>query len=164
MSENWKPVENYPDYLVSDSGRICSLRTGLIKACENSRGYMLVHLDGKINRLHRVVAKAFIPNPEGKEMVNHKDGDPKNNKAENLEWNTNSENQTHRYSELNKANKRRPVAKMKDGLVVDIYDSISECERAERLAKDSLRDLIRKNVCRRGFYYKYVEDLENANY
>ena len=163
MSENWKPVENYPDYLVSDSGRICSLRTGLIKACENSRGYMLVSLDGKVQRLHRVVAKAFIPNPNKKEMVNHKDGNPKNNKAENLEWNTNGENQKHRYSELKKSNKRKAVAKTKNGLIVDIYDSIRDCERAERLPEDSLRDIIRKNVLRHGFYFKYVEDLESES-
>lgn len=161
LSENWKQIDGFDGYLVSDHGRICSLKTGLLKPCENSRGYMLVALNGKTKRLHRLVASAFIPNPENKPQVNHIDGDPKNNSVENLEWNTNGENQIHRYEELKKDNKPKSVAKLKDGNIVDVYDSMSECERLEKLPKDSLRDLIRSQRKNKGFYYQFVKDVKN---
>lgn len=163
MSESWKQIENYPDYLVSDNGRICSLKTGLLRPRENSRGYMLVNLAGDSKRIHRLVAKAFIPNPENKNQVNHKDGDPKNNNVENLEWSTNGENQIHRYSTLKKDNKKKAIVKIKDGKVIKIYQSLRDCERAENFSKDSLRDLIRRNICIGGFFYKYEKDMKSEN-
>jgi hypothetical protein len=56
----------------------------------------------KVEYLHRLVAKYFIPNPENKPCVNHIDGNKKNNKASNLEWATYSENHRHAYSVLNR--------------------------------------------------------------
>lgn len=162
MSEEWKQIEGFSDYLVSDHGRICSLKSGLLKPHENSRGYMLVTLNGETRRLHRIVASAFVPNPDNKEMVNHKDGDPMNNKAENLEWNTNGENQRHRYSVLNKDNCKKQVEKLSGKKVIRTYESVRECERLEGISKDGLRDLIRKQKSRNGFLYRY-KDLKNDN-
>lgn len=69
----------------------------------NKKGYLSVPLspDRVTHRVHRLVATAFIPNDENKPQVNHKDGNKDNNKVENLEWSTNSENQQHRYVALN---------------------------------------------------------------
>lgn len=155
LSESWKQIDGYPDYLVSDNGRICSLKSGLLKPRENSRGYMIVDIGGDTKRLHRVVAKAFIPNPEEKETVNHKDGNPLNNVAGNLEWCTNSENQRHSLDVLHNSPRKKPVQKCdKNGNVVKEYGSMSEVEKAEGMAKDSLRDVIRRGSCVLGFYYR----------
>ena len=89
---NWKEIENTNGrYLVSDDGRVFSvLSNRIIKQQLNNTGYYRVELNinGVVKRLlvHRIVAKAFIPNPNNYEYVNHKDENHKNNHVDNLEW------------------------------------------------------------------------------
>jgi hypothetical protein len=92
-------VDGFPMYKVCSSGRVYSVkRSKWLKPQNRGGGYMYVDL-GKENprRVHRLVAQAFIPNPDGKPHVNHIDGNKQNNKVENLEWCTRSENTIHAY-------------------------------------------------------------------
>ena len=101
MQEEWANINGYEGlYLISNIGKVLSLTTKKIRITNlNKRGYEQVSLcrDGKIqtHRIHRLVAIAFIPNPERKEQVNHIDGVKTNNCVTNLEWNTNQENKIH---------------------------------------------------------------------
>lgn len=97
--EIWKDIPEYEGlYQVSNEGRI--RRNGQTrKLHKDYRGYLTVslskHSKMKYYKVHRLVALAFIPNPEGKRTVNHKDGNKENNRLENLEWATHSENIIH---------------------------------------------------------------------
>lgn len=104
--EIWKDIEGYEGlYQVSNFGRVKSLnkyhhkREQILKPNLKSDGYYETSLSKnskpKWVRTHRLVAQAFIPNPENKPQINHKDGNKLNNCIENLEWVTNKENIDH---------------------------------------------------------------------
>lgn len=136
--EIWKPVENYETYYqVSSHGRVRSLNklinTGIKHSEQRLRkgkvlkpnlkrsGYLSVDLskDNKVKTtlMHRIVATAFIPNYDNKPQVNHKNGNKTDNRADNLEWATRSENQTHRFQALGQIGKRKPVKCLQTGEV-----------------------------------------------
>lgn len=110
MEEIWKDIEGYEGiYMVSNLGRIKSLPRScpglnankeiILKQSEDKNGYLLVglHKNGKSKtvRVSRIVAKAFIPNPNEYPEVNHKDENHQNNRVDNLEWCTTQYNLTY---------------------------------------------------------------------
>lgn len=111
MSDAWKPVIGFEGlYEVAWCGAIRNARTGRwLTPCVKDDGYTTVKLykdnKGYQKSVHRVVAEAYIPNPENKPQVNHKDLNKKNNEVPNLEWVTQAENQSHAIR--NGANKTR---------------------------------------------------------
>ena len=92
------PVKGFPRYTVDESGVITNIQTGkTVRGRVNNNGYRIVELfyeTGKSKQLllHRIVAEAFIPNPEGFPIINHKDENPGNNHVSNLEWCTDKYN------------------------------------------------------------------------
>ena len=97
--EHLKQIEGYPDYYVSDQGNVYSNKSGVMKKLKpiiKNSEYLAINLSNKVNftqiGIHRLVAQAFIPNPDNKPCVNHKDGDKQNNNVNNLEWVTHKEN------------------------------------------------------------------------
>ena len=100
--ETWKTIENFPDYLISNKGRIKSKNRNNLISTRVHAGYYDCRIkdqDGnkKSPRIHRLVAEEHVdnPNPEKYTVVNHIDGDKLNNIADNLEWCTVAENNQH---------------------------------------------------------------------
>ena len=115
--EIWKIIDGYSDYAISNFGRIKNIRKNKIrKSTKGNNGYMYVtlYLNKKTHSktVHRLVAIHFLKNK--REQVNHKDGNKTNNKIENLEWVTRSENQLHcfKIGLNNHRNERNTKAKL----------------------------------------------------
>ena len=84
------------DYEITQEGQVINKLTGkIVKPQRNGKGYLRVSIGGKLMFVHRIVAEKYIPNPENKPQVNHKDGNKENNCVENLEWVSNQQNRNH---------------------------------------------------------------------
>jgi len=160
MKEMWKDIAGFEGlYRVSSHGRIKSMSrersTGngvatykgrIIAGYTRKDGYVTVNLYKKgvphIRYLHRIVAKTFIENTSNRRTVNHIDGNPSNNTADNLEWASYSENHKHAYVALGRKNNRSmlnktgknnkrstKVIQLKDGKPINIYYGMREAER-----------------------------------
>ena len=91
MKEIWKNIMGFNGYQVSNFGRVRSFKTyKILKQATNNKGYKSLGLckKGKMSTflVHRLVAEAFIPNPDKLPCINHKDENPSNNCVSNLEW------------------------------------------------------------------------------
>jgi hypothetical protein len=111
--EIWKKVFGYSAYEVSDLGNV-KRKDKILKKEVVKGGYLRVTLSEnniqKRFQIHRLVAIIFLNNNEQKPCVNHKDGNVSNNRVENLEWCTYSENENHSYKILGKINHNRKLS------------------------------------------------------
>lgn len=87
--ETWKEIPGLPGYYqVSDQGRVATLKHGfrVYRPEKTKTGYYQVCIERKRYKIHRLVALAFVPNPDGLPQINHKNEIKTDNRAENLEW------------------------------------------------------------------------------
>jgi hypothetical protein len=121
--ENWKKVEGYEAYEISDLGRV---RRGekVLKGSSDKNGYRVIGLckDAvcKKTKIHRLVCIAFLPNPDSKPEVNHIDRNTANNRLDNLEWATRSEQSLHSPKPVGNSGHRYIFRRPCDSFLVQI--------------------------------------------
>lgn len=178
--EIWKDIVGYEGiYQVSNLGKVKRIgaygnqtskkwkSNKLLKPASKNNGYMFVGLskDGSVKskHIHRLVAEAFIPNPQNKSTVNHKDGDRSNNIVENLEWATYSENNVHSIDVLGRDSKNRsdskPVLQFdKVGNFIKEYPSMREAQRQTKIIGiDKVCSGVKYRKTAGGYVWRYKE-------
>ncbi|API90291.1 hypothetical protein BKP56_07050 [Marinilactibacillus sp. 15R] len=141
--EVWQPITGFYNE-VSNLGRVRSVKhkagngkiykSKILKPVVTNSGYVNVAIinksEGNITkRLHRVVAEAFIPNPENKPEINHIDGNKENNEVSNLEWVTSKENKRHAWEndlQVSVKGSEKPLAKLKEEDIASIRKEYRE--------------------------------------
>lgn len=177
----------YDDYYITTTGEVYSRKStrnplGRIKKIQQSNrdGYRCVHLSfgsrkkAKNINVHRLVAEAFIPNPENKPEINHINGNRADNRVENLEWCTQSENVRHSIYTLGNNSvctrylgkgswlhpRSKPVMQIKNGKVVSIFGSSAEAESVTGVNASHISSCCSGRKYRRtagGFEWKYFK-------
>lgn len=156
-------------YFISSAGEVFSMLTKQRKSTEiAANGYERVSLwkdgEGKHFLIHRLVALAFIPNPNGYEMVNHIDGNKLNNNVENLERCNASRNMKHAYeNHLITPKTTKVMQYTKDFKLVRIWESIAQACEALKLNHANISTVCRQNTNRKyagGYIWRYADAKE----
>ena len=177
MNETWKPISGYEGlYEVSNLGNVRSLKRAntngrVLKQGWRPNGYLIVSLS-KNNRqktklTHRLVAEAFIPNPNRLSEVNHKDGNKENNCVDNLEWVTRMDNVKHSIETgLKKPVFNNPLRSKVvnqysvDGKLLHTYPSTGEAERQTGIRHGNISKCCNgKTPTAGGYVWEYAEEL-----
>lgn len=170
VEEEWKPIAGFYNE-VSNHGRVRSVthvagngktyKGKILKPIITKSGYVNVCLttgndESRITkRVHRLVADAFVENPDDKDEINHKDGNKENNRSENLEWVTRSENEQHAYdNNLIKVLKgsEKPLSKLDEEDIRNIRkeydDGCLQIELAERygVARQTISSIVNRKA------------------
>lgn len=125
--EIWKEIKGFEGlYEVSTKGRVKNIKTGrILTGGYTKNGYKIVYLKDKFYYVHRLVALAFLDNPDNLPQVNHIDENKKNNDVKNLEWVTASQNQRHSAHQQSCQVKQFTL----DGELVKTWGSSKQIER-----------------------------------
>lgn len=159
----WRDIPDFDMYEVSDEGQV-RRKAQILKPGSIPTGHLTIALcrgKGKPKSMyvHRLVAQAFLDNPNNKPLVNHKNGDPKDNRLDNLEWSTYSENNTHAY----RSNGRRAAIELKvvavddNGELVMSFRSIADAARVVGVTPHAIWSAIQRNgKCKNYTWIKYA--------
>lgn len=176
FNEIWKDIKGYEGlYQVSNLGNVRSFHKGswnLLSNVINKRGYKqyLLHKDGKRKNMrgNRLVAEAFIPNPNNYPIVNHKDENPSNDCVNNLEWcsakyNINYGSAINRRSKNNIKNRKIHMFEV-DGTFIKEFYNISEASKFIGGTHTCILRCCKGNVyCYKGYIWRYAEEVDTIH-
>lgn len=148
--EQWKIIDMATNYEVSNMGNIRNIKTGqTLNPGIRGNGYKQVSLKmidtGKFKKqyVHRLVAQYWLDNPENKREVNHKNLDRTDNRAENLEWLTSSENQKHKFENSNYKTSNRAVVQLDlDDNVIAVFESVIAAARELGISRQGIDKVV----------------------
>lgn len=172
MQEIFKPVKGYEDkYLISNTGKVKSINFNNTNECKylklrNEKGYLYVELykNSKKNKkyVHKLVAEAFIPNPNNLPQINHKDENKENNNTNNLEWCTAyyNSNYGNRNLKVSMNHIRRKVIQYSiDGNKINCFNSIQEASLKTKTCYSSIIRCCKGDYKQAGGYiWEYGDD------
>ena len=174
MEETWKDIKNYQGiYQISNLGKIKNNKGKLLKQFKNHKGYLTIQLskngDSKTYTVHRLVAQAFIPNPDNKPQINHKNCNKEDNKIDNLEWCTNNENKAH--AKINGLCKSSPKGGSNlrakkviqydiEGRIIRKWDCIQDIVRCFKIATGSNIIGCCKHKAKTAYGYKWEYEVD----
>jgi hypothetical protein len=153
--EIWKDLENYEGiYKISNHGKIKNTRGNLVKGWITNVNYIKVRLyknkKSKDFYMHRLVAYNFLPPKEGKNVINHLDSNPRNNKVSNLQWCTQAENMRHAKINNRMNTDGRKILHIESG---KIYKSIKEASDDFDIKQNTLVYQLRRSSKKCQFRY-----------
>ena len=135
------------DYVITKNGEVINKHNGrILKPQLNGKGYLRVSIGKQLMFIHRLVAQKYVPNPENKLQVNHKDGNKLNNYYENLEWVTNQENRNHAVeNDLHLCGARCSWSKLTSSQVLEILNdnvhTFTELGKMYNVNRNTIRDI-----------------------
>ena len=165
--EEWRDIKGYEGlYKISSCGKVYSIWKKSLKTLQDDKdGYkkVTIYKEGKPKciAVHRLVASNFLEKPDGKDYVNHKDGNKSNNKVDNLEWCTQSENELHAH-EAGLKHTRKEVSSYIDGTFEKHFKSTIEATKwlkqngYENASRSSISEVCNnKRISAYGRVWKY---------
>ena len=152
-------IDSEGNYLVSREGEVYSRKSKKFLKPTARVGYLAVLFDGKSKGIHRLVAQAFLPNPQNLRYVNHIDGNKHNNHVDNLEWISPSGNARHaEEKKLTRHHRVRIEQCDKNGKRIKVYNSIVDALKENDVNRsDVFRVLRGKRKSAGGFKWRYLD-------